>query len=80
MDNERGITMLLCYTHGYEIIDNSFNCRKFLQRKRKFSWDGVWTLVILQYSHVVYTSLSILNCPTISVYQGDDSAVRVVYV
>ena len=53
----------------------SIHVRKFLKRKYKFSWDGVWTLVMLQYSHVVYTSLSILNCPAIPVYQGDDSGV-----
>ncbi|XP_065899095.1 uncharacterized protein [Dysidea avara] len=44
-----------------------------LIRKWKFSWDGVWTLIILQYSHVVYTSMSILNCPVIPVTQGDDA-------
>ena len=55
-----------------------FIVRTFLKRKWRFSWDGVWTLVILQYSHVVYTSLSILNCPTIPVYQGDGSGVSVV--
>ena len=49
--------------------------RIFLKRRWRFSWNGVWTLVILQYSHVVYTSLSILNCPTIPIYQGDSSGV-----
>ena len=49
--------------------------RKCLKRKLKFSWNGVWTLVILQYSHVVYTSMSILNCPIIPIHQEDNSGV-----
>ena len=32
-------------------------------------WYGVWTLLILMYSHVVHTSIAILNCPKI-VQQG----------
>ena len=64
--------MVKSYVHIYLCV------RKLLRRKWKFSWDGVWTLVILQYSHVVYTSLSILNCPTIPVYQGDNSGVSAV--
>ena len=27
--------------------------------------DGVWTVVLLSYTHVTYTSLSVLNCPRI---------------
>ena len=28
-------------------------------------WYGLWTLIILMYSHVVHTSIVVLNCPTI---------------
>ena len=28
-------------------------------------WYGLWTLILLMYSHVVYTSIVVLNCPTI---------------
>ncbi len=42
----------------------------FIRHKtfRPIAWHGVWSLVILMYSHVVYTSMTILNCPNIGDY------------
>ena len=51
--------MYLLFTSNYKITS------------WKYSWNGVWTLVLLQYSHVVHTSISILNCPAIPEQEGD---------
>ncbi len=42
----------------------SFRRLKF----RPFPWHGVWMIVLLMYTHVVHTSISILNCPAVSPY------------
>ena len=33
-------------------------------------WYGLWWVVLLQYTHVVHTSMSILNCPTLPNKEG----------
>ncbi|XP_065898161.1 uncharacterized protein [Dysidea avara] len=37
-----------------------------IQRKHGVRTKGIWTLILLLYSHVMYTSLSILHCPSIN--------------
>ena len=44
-------------------------------KKTRFSWSGLWLLIMLLYSDVVYTSLSILNCPMLTGYDGKRSLV-----
>ena len=34
-------------------------------RKKKYLWEGTVTLVALLLSHVIHTSMEILNCPWI---------------
>ena len=41
----------------------------------RFSWNGLWLLIMLLYSDVVHTSVSILNCPMLTGYDGKRSLV-----
>jgi hypothetical protein len=36
--------------------------RRYL-KKHALSWHGLWWIVLLMYTHVLHTSMSILNCP-----------------
>ena len=56
-----------------------FKCiyRKFhvLIKYIRLSWSGLWMLIMLLYSDVVHTSVSILNCPMLTGYDGKKSMV-----
>ena len=41
----------------------------------KISYDGLWILAILVYSHTVYASLSILHCPQVGNSNGEKKIV-----
>ena len=49
--------------------------RQVLKRK-PLNHHGVWWVLLLLYSHVVYTSMTVLNCPSITDTDGATSAVR----
>ena len=50
--------------------------RKFrIVRNIRLSWSGLWLLIMLLYSDVVHTSVSILNCPILTGYDGKRSLV-----
>ena len=38
-------------------------------------WYGIWWVILLQYTHVVYTSMAVLNCPTLPDLDGELAAV-----
>lgn len=38
-------------------------------------WYGIWWVILLQYTHIVYTSMAVLNCPTIPDLEGELAAV-----
>ena len=40
---------------------------------RHLKFHGVWTIILLTYSHTVYTAMSILNCPSIPTENGRKS-------
>ena len=42
-------------------------------------WHGIWWIVNLLYSHVVYTSVSILNCPVVKIDSQNSSMVSYKY-
>ena len=44
--------------------------------KYRLTWSGLWVLIMLLYSDVVHTSVSILNCPMLT---GDDGKKSMVY-
>ena len=46
----------------------------------KYSWNGVWTLILLQYSHVVHTSVSILICHVIPEQESDTAKASTIFV
>ncbi len=49
-------------------------------RRYKFvpvPWHGLWWLVLLLYTPVVHTSMSLLNCPMITDEDGDTVPVSV---
>jgi len=58
------------------MCSHSYVCSILLNRKLKFgktmrlSWSGLWVLTVLLSTSVLDTSLSILNCPSLS----DDSS------
>ena len=39
-------------------------------------WAGLWLLIMLQFTNVVATSVSILNCPMLNDFDGRNSLVR----
>ena len=41
----------------------------------RISLDGLWILIILVYSHTLYTSLSILHCPRVGNSGGNEKTV-----
>ena len=53
--------------------------RKFriLVKTIRLSWSGLWVLIMLLYSDVVHTSVSILNCPMLTGYDGKKSMVHI---
>ena len=40
-------------------------------------WAGLWLLIMLQFTNVVATSVSILNCPMMNDFDGRNSLVCV---
>ena len=38
-------------------------------------WHGLWWIVVLMYTHVVHTSMSILNCPRLPGSDGNTTNV-----
>lgn len=54
--------------------------RKFkLGRNMRLSWSGLWLLIVLLSTSVLNTSLSILNCPSLSDDSGNKKLVCVCY-
>ena len=52
--------------------------RYFMKQCQQFSnlssnTKGIWTVILLIYSHIIYTSLSVLNCPLIPQKDGKKS-------
>ena len=46
----------------------------------RLSWSGLWLLIMLLYSDVVNTSVSTLNCPMLTDYDGKKKLVTTSYV
>ena len=44
-----------------------------IYRARKKIWHGVWTLVLLLYSPLVYTCVMLLKCPRIPDTEGKNN-------
>ena len=70
-------TLSLCILY---VITCSIVFRLYITRKvlvlKPLEYHGVWWVVLLLYSHVVYTSMTIFNCPSITDKLGTTSAVR----
>ena len=49
---------------------NNISCR-YSYKKPRDPWHGLWWIVLLMYTHVVHTSMSILNCPILPGRSGD---------
>ena len=68
-DRQTTFTQNLCFMFNYYYYFNSSTCttgrmcRKYSIRGLKLH--GVWTVILLTYTHTVYTVMSILNCPRI---------------
>ena len=54
---------------------STFSFTSFKCARMKISLNGMWILVILLYSHGVYTSLSILHCPQVGDSNGQKKTV-----
>ena len=50
--------------------------RRCLQ-KHAVPWHGLWWMVLLLYTHVLHTSVSILNCPALPGRDGANVPVRI---
>ena len=68
------VSYLLRYLPLFTVIPTGILALRVKHKKlRKFLptvWYGVWTLIILMYTQVVYTSMSILNCPVLHNYRS----------
>ncbi len=42
-----------------------FPTYRYRYKLHRDHWHGLWWVILLQYTHVVYASMSILNCPNI---------------
>ena len=69
------MVILNVYLNTFYII---YIHRKFriLVKNIRLSWSGLWVLIMLLYSDVVHTSVSILNCPMLTGHDGKKSLVR----
>ena len=45
----------------------------------RLSWSGLWLLIMLLYTDVVNTSVSVLNCPILKDNDGELVSVRSIY-
>ena len=43
--------------------------------KKTVAWHGLWWIILLMYSHVLHTSMSILNCPILPETDSSDASV-----
>ena len=57
---------------------NSSKCR--ITVNFRLLWAGLWLLIMLQFTNVVATSVSILNCPMLKDFDGRMSMVCVSFV
>ena len=60
------VSYLLRYLPLFTVVPTVIATLAMKHKKfQRTVWYGLWTLIILMYSHVVHTSIVILNCPTI---------------
>ena len=53
--------------------------RNFMKQYQRFSnlssnTKGIWTVILLAYSHIIYTCLSVLHCPNVLQQDGRTSS------
>ena len=59
------------YTNYYSLcIPRSYVYRRYLKRK-PLQHHGLWLVGLAAYSHLVHTSMTVLNCPSIISANGD---------
>ena len=66
-------TVINLYQLTHVQFTNRFNVKIFGQCR--FSWNGLWLLIILLFTNVISTSVSILNCPRLKDQYGEASLV-----
>ena len=60
------VSYLLRYLPLFTVVPTVIATLAMKHKKfQRAVWYGLWTLIILMYSHVVHTSIVVLNCPTI---------------
>ena len=81
-------TVTFFYVHSYSYAHRSWISHKLTSKhqwiarvakllyRKPLEHHGLWWVVLLLYSHTVYTSMTILNCPSISDSLGSHSPVR----
>ena len=57
--------------HQQTITEQLFGSYRYVCKKPRDPWCGVWWIVLFMYTHVVHTSISILNCPILPGRSGD---------
>ena len=40
-------------------------CIRYYNHLHRQPWYGLWWVILLQYTHVVHTAMSILSCPSL---------------
>jgi len=54
------------YSNCYHYNDG-YCCYRFIRKLKQYQFrHGIWFLIVLQSSHVLHTSMSLLNCPNVS--------------
>ena len=52
-----------------------YDTYRYVYKKPRDPWYGLWWIVLFMYTHVVHTSMSILNCPILPGRSGDHAPV-----
>ncbi len=61
--------------HYFMVFKHFMSTFRKLNKMSRIPWFGLWWVTILQYSHIVHTSMTILNCPLLPDNDGNVTAV-----
>lgn len=71
------ISMIICILMCDVLLFFYYVCRYFkIGKGHRLSWSALWVLIMLLSTDVLNTSISILNCPSLTDSNGNNNLVR----
>ena len=58
----------------------NYECCRYYYRLHKQPWYGLWWVILLQYTHLAHTAMTILHCPSLPDRAGDIAPVRRLHI